>query len=54
MMCVSSVAIDDAEESSEYPELLKDVLCKMVVVSNEELVKLYFQWKVCLLHENEW
>ena len=43
MIDVSSVAIDNVEESSDYPESLKDVLDKMVVVLNKELVKLYFQ-----------
>ena len=42
MIDVSSVTTCNAEESSDYPELLKDVLDKMVVVSNEELMKHYF------------
>ena len=40
---VHSVAIDNAEASSDYLESLKDVLGKMLVVSNEEFMNLYFQ-----------
>ena len=48
----SFVEINNAEESLDYPELLNDILDKIVVVSNEEFVKLYFEWNVYFLHEN--
>ena len=54
IMDLSSMIIDNEETSSCCPELMNDVLEKMVVVLYEELVKLYFQWKVCLLYEREW
>ena len=42
------------ELSVKIPELLIDILDTMLQVSNEEFVGLYFQWKLCLLHENDW
>ena len=53
MIDISFVGIDNSEASSDYQESIKDFLEKMVVVSNEEFMKLYFQRKVCLLYENE-
>ena len=42
------------EVAVNYPEVLKSVLSTMLVVPNKEFVDLYFQCKLCLLHENEW
>ena len=42
------------ELSVKIPELLIDILDTMLQVSNEEFVGLYFQWKLHLLHENDW
>ena len=46
--------IENDDLSLKIPELLIGILDTVLQVSNEEFVKLYFQWKLCLLHENEW
>ena len=49
---MENIANDDL--SFKTPELLIGILDTMLQVSNEEFVNLHFQWKLCLLHENEW
>ena len=51
---VSAEAIGNEEATLNYPEMLKSVLSTMLVVQNEEFVNLCFQWKLHILHENEW
>ena len=50
--CVENIA--NKEETVKIPELLMAILDTMLQVPNEEFVDLYFQWKLYLLHENEW
>ena len=52
--CHSAQSIAITELAVNYPDALKGVLNNMLQVLIEEFVNLHFQWKLCLLHEDEW